>query len=92
MSVFKKLIKKICARQSTPKTTLIEVRRGGRYVLIMEVPADLTMAEQIVLQNAASDLRGVLNHWLSSTDEPFMTILTIDGMPIRVEEVRDGEN
>ena len=70
----------------------VEIKRDSRYIILMEVPSDLTPAERVVLMDAVEDMRASLNSWMEKEDEKFTTILTVRGMPISVFAVKEEDN
>lgn len=68
----------------------IEIKRETRYVIVMEVPSDLSGEERRILMNAASDMRDTLNEWIASSEERFFVVMTINGLPIKLIAV-DGD-
>ena len=74
------------------RTEFVEIKRDSRYVIVMEVPPDLSPAERTVLFDAVENLRESLNKWIYESDDKFMVVITVRGMPINIYAVKEEEN
>lgn len=91
MSRFRRWIRKICGKYRGDTVEFVEVKRDSRYIIVMEVPGDLSAAERTVLFEAVESLRKSLNQWIVGSDDKFTTVITIDSMPIKVLTIRESE-